>query len=650
MSALAVVFARDGTTVAPSRVLGLSRALRAFGPDAVESCSGPVGLVRRTAQPITDEDAFDRQPIELEDGRLVLFCGFLPHRGELAQALGLSGRRAERLSDGALFAQAWQRWGEEAALQAEGQFAAVVWDPARRTLTAACSPLDAPPLCYSLTRRRAVVSTVPRGVFAWGDLPRRLDDERLASRLIGRHGSWRRTYYEGVQCLGPGEMLKVGPERSAVVRYYDLDEQAAPVEASEDYLAATDQLLRRAVSGALRSRRTPAVLLSGGMDSPTVAVTALAALAEAAPESRMVSFTARPASGWEYPLGPNVVGDESPLVRKLAEKHPRLDARFFDVAGVPVDHLLDRVVELAEGPPRNVENLPWVHEGLRLARETGTRVVLTGGSGNATLSYDGLARFPSMLRAGRFGALLHESWLWRGRWSRRLPLMAAVAPYLHPGIVRMGMKLARVPGQLGRPGASPIQPDFAKDTRVYERAREAHWGYWSRPAKSSRAQRIRMLTMPMRQGDGRFVFHALRAVHGVAVRDPLGDRRLAEWCVALPGEAYWSRGEKRLLIRRLMHDRFPPEMRTGVSAVQAADRHMRFTRAMPRLREEMHEWRRDPEVAGRIDVDRLLRAVETWPARMPAAPNAHPDSGIVRWELCRTLAVGRFIRWVQRGY
>ena len=577
----------------------------------------------------------------------MLFCGFLPHRSELAQALGMRGRRSARLSDGALFAQAWQRWGEESALKAEGQFAAVVWDPARRTLTATCSPLDAPPLCYSLTRRRVVVSTVPKGIFAWGDLPRRLDDERLASKLIGRHGSWRRTYYEGVQCLGPGEMLKVRPDRSTVVRYYDLDERADPVAVS-DYLAATDQLLRRAVSGALRSRRTPVMLLSGGMDSPAVAVTALAALT--APESRMVSFTARPAPGWEFPLGPNAVGDESPLVRKLAEMHPRLDARFFDVAGVPVDHLLDRVVELAEVPPRNVVNLPWIHEGLKLARETGTRVVLTGGAGNATLSYDGLARFPSMLRAGRLGALSQESWLWRGRWSRRLPLMAAVAPYLHPGIVRTGMKLARGPDPLGRPGASPIQPDFAKTTRVYERAREAHWGYWNRLPKSSRAQQIAMLTLPIMQGDGRFVSHALRAMHGVAVRDPLGDRRLAEWCVGLPGEAYWRRGRKRRLIHELMRDRLPPEMLAGISTVQAADRHMRLTRAIPRLREEMHEWRRDPEVAGRIDVDRLVRAIETWPIRTPAAPHAHPDPGIVRWGLFRTLAVGRFIRWVQRGY
>ena len=62
----------------------------------------------------------------------------------------------------------------------------------------------------------------------------------------------------------------------------------------------------------------------------------------------------------------------------------------------------------------------------------------------------------------------------------------------------------------------------------------------------------------------------------------------------------------------------------------------------------LERWRDDPAVAGRLDLDRLLRAVDTWPERTPLSARDHPDWLLLRF-LPRALNAGRFIKWVEGG-
>ena len=161
---------------------------------------------------------------------------------------------------------------------------------------------------------------------------------------------------------------------------------------------------------------------------------------------------------------------------------------------------------------------------------------------------------------------------------------------------------------------------------------------------------LEQVTRPFIQGDARAQHLAMQVIHGVADRDPLGERRLVEWCLGIPSKLYFHGGRTRRLIRLLMRDRLPEEILSGPPARQAADRHLHLSRALPRIREMLNGWRGDPAVAGRIDLDRLLRVVDTWPASAPLSPRDHPDHLIVTSGLDRAISAGRFIRWVERGY
>ena len=543
----------------------------------------------------------------------------------------------------------WRVGGDAAAERAEGWFTAVLWNPHTRVLQAVCSPITAPPLHFSVDSRRVIVATVPRGIFAWGDIPRRLDDAYFASSLILDYGDARATFYQGVSSLSPGEMLTVGPRKDEVRRYYDLAEWARPVRLPKDadYVEAAGDLLRGAVRSVLRAPETPAVLMSGGFDSTSVAVTALEVLEGCPGVAPLISFTAVPEPGWDERVPMGKTGDEGDAVRALTRMHPRLDARFVDSAGRSGADSQIPMFELAEFPMRNPDNAYWIHECLRQAAAAGRRVVLHGTGGGHMLSRSGYGCLSQAFRAGRWGPLWRmTAGLPRGRFGRLSPLLRhAVLPNLPEGMHRVLRKVAF--GDRGWRGYSAVHPDYARSARVDERAREQGFDPFFKRHPSGREAMLRALSGPIVR-NARASFRALGVLHGVALRDPLLERRLMEWGSGLPYDQFLREGRSHMLVRRLMQDRLPAEILDGPKGLQAADWHLRTTRRLPEIRMTLERWREDPAVAGRLDLDRLLRALDTWPERTPLSARDHPDWLLLCF-LPRALNAGRFIKWVEGG-
>lgn len=611
-------------------------------------CDGPAALVWFADAHFAPEDALDSQPVAA-GVHLVLFDGLLADRPRLIDALGIEPQRAARQADSALFAQAWQRWGESAALRVEGEFAAIVWDPRARVLSAVCSPLEAPPLYYAVDRRRAILATAPRAIFAWGDLPRRVDDAVLASHMINDPGDGRATCYEGVSSLLPGEVLTISPKTARVRQYYDLAEHARPVRlaADADYLEAAGALLREAVESSMRASETPAIALSGGVDSSALAVAVLDGLAARGEPGPLVSITNVPPAGSGDRR--DRLGDElGKRVRSLAAMHPGLDARFYNGDGIDLEQSLQRFVELTELPMRAAWQGQAPRAFARAAAAAGRNVVLTGSGGNNSLSYDGLALLSSLLRAGRLPSLLRESA--GGEPGRRLGRFSPLLHYaLYPNLSRRlhGQLRRLVDGRQGWPDYSAIHPGFARAHRVDERAREAGFDPMGRRRASPRKALLNRWEAARLRHWRRAVRWAAEAAFGVQVRTPLTQRRLVEWCAGLPDEQFLRGGQSRRLIRRLMAGRLPPEVWGERLQMQASDSHPR-DRDLGAIRATLMRWRTDPSVAERIDLERLLRLLDAGQT-LPATRRNLSDRMFIRHGLDHALAVGRFIRWTEGG-
>ena len=125
-------------------------------------------------------------------------------------------------------------------------------------------------------------------------------------------------------------------------------------------------------------------------------------------------------------------------------------------------------------------------------------------------------------------------------------------------------------------------------------------------------------------------------------RDPTADVRLLEYCLAVPTEQFLHNGTPRALARRALADRLPKlvleERRRGL---QAADWHERLTAVRNCVAAEIDRLDACPPATKALDLPRLHRLVENWPAGGWERDEVYESYGLA---LTRGISAGHFLR------
>jgi len=651
LSAIAAILMRNGAPATDAGLARMEAALRLHGPDRQgRKTFGEAGLAACLMLGFTPEDRHDRQPLHAPPGLSLVLDGWIANRDEIEPALGLEPARARAMPDSALALAAWREWGEGALDRLDGGFTLIVWDEVAHRLTAARSVRNAPPLHWHESADRFALASTANAIHALGDVARELDEVKFADSLVLNYNDAERSYFAGIRRLRMGRVMTLDSAGVAVRRYFDLRD-APPVRFArdEDYVEAANELLTRAVRRSLRANETPAMMLSAGLDSTAVAVTAIELLrAGGGDPFPLVSFTSVPGPGWSgRALHRGVIGDESGPVRELAARYPEIETNFLDCAGIDFTTWLDRIFLLGEAPPRAVNNLGWYVEIMRQARQRGKRVVLSGESGNATFSLSGVGLFPQLARGGRWLTLWRQvRALGYPRRAMLRPLAGyALLPLLPPGAGRVLRLLLGDSEAHGHAVRSAIHPGYAREIDLAARMRETGFDdTFAQPAFGEMRSAV-MFDSGVGE-DGRCVAMGAQALTGVQVRDPLADRALARFCAGLPEEQLLWNGVDRRLARRMMADRLPDAILRAPHGDQGADAFERTTRRLPEIARELEEARADPLLARAIDIDRLERIVRNWPDSEPNGPDRHADDQLIRYGMPRALSAMRYARWV----
>ena len=147
--------------------------------------------------------------------------------------------------------------------------------------------------------------------------------------------------------------------------------------------------------------------------------------------------------------------------------------------------------------------------------------------------------------------------------------------------------------------------------------------------------------------DGAMVWRSYKRKFGFTHCDPTGDRRLIEFCLAIPAEQFLLQGESRSLIRRTMQGILPDivrlERRKGL---QAADWSRHLIAARPEIEAEIERLERSPLAKASLDLPRLRRLLDNWPDSGWHRADVAYD---YRLALARGLATGRFLRRFEGG-
>ena len=610
----------------PEALEGMTTSMAPWGPDARGTwCDGCVALghvLLRT----TPESCFEVQPLRAPGDTVVLTAvSRLDNRDELCDALGVAGPDRTGTADSTLILKAYEAWGEACPERMLGDWAFALWDARRRQLFLARDHQGAAGLFYYHTQRTFVFASGLAGLLALPEVPRRPSVLAAAELLVPWLGDGQATAYADLWHLPAAHAMVVTADRITRRRFWTV-EATSPVRLSSDaaYVEAFQDLYRKAVGCRLRSVRPVGIFLSGGLDSGSVAALAAAELREQG-RPPLQAFTSLPAYPTTAVTQPGRCGDEWPWVEAICrhvghiEAHPRRALDMTPIRGI------ERLIAVLREPSPITINGYWISDLLDAAKARNVGVLLTGQGGNATVSWSGdrpslWARLGALPTAGerrttprQLIASLCPAWLLYARARRQTPSNAWSA-----GTALAAAMIRTVSLEMRRHNYDP--------TGVRQRFR----------AREARA----LLLQPGLAMLGA-TWHTIGSGWNLEARDPTMDKRVVEFCWAIP-EAQYARPDRgqRLLIRRAMNDLLPSSVVWSAQrGQQSADILMRLSAEMTELERTLAELEQSVVVRDYLDFSKMRAAVSS----LSTTPDASSTADCLSI-LLRGLSVGIWLR------
>ncbi len=253
----------------------MSESLIHRGPDGHGSLiRGPVRLTMRRLS-IIDLEGGDQPMSNETDTVHVVFNGEIYNYVELRESLTGLGHRFRTKSDTETIVHAYEEWGDDFVNHLNGMFAIALWDERRARLVLARDRAGIKPLYVAHVNGALVFGSELKALLKSGLVPRELDYHALGQYLSLEYIPAPTSIVRGVRKLRPGHVLTASMNRVRERAYWDLSlarSESDPLPGSvDDHIHAFRDVLRRAVKQEMVSDVPVGVLLSGGIDSSTVA-------------------------------------------------------------------------------------------------------------------------------------------------------------------------------------------------------------------------------------------------------------------------------------------------------------------------------------------------------------------------------------------
>ena len=596
MSSICGIYSYNGGTDTKEAGAGMMRALDIYQADVVGVWQQERVFLGCHHRQITPESVREALPYHDESyGLTITADAIIDNREELGANLRVHNSQWDSVTDSWLILQAYRKWGAACAEHLVGDFAFAIWDEKNHELFCAVDHTGTRSFYYCWSQGCFAFSTLIGPLFMLPEIARKRNETWIADFLampsVTHQLDPELTPFEDVYLLPAGHLLRVrrdGVEKR--VYWSAMSEPLIKLKSDWEYEEAFREVLGEAVRCRLRSRRPVGVMMSGGLDSTTVAC--LAARELAARGQRLTAFTSVPMAGYRNWLRSSRLADESEYVEAVREHAGNLDVVYCRAEGRHPLSDTGRLMAMLEQPYKIFENLFWLDDILEAARERQIGVMLDGGAGNRTISWGiPLPCLLYTLRKGRLGRFAKEFWATTGgehRWRSMLFfLLINMLPY---DLQKMYYQY-REPGKFKISQAlTPINPDFARRMHVDERFRRFHFDPFFIGSGDSRSQRREELQVDYFSQVGPITTkHGL--AYGLVQRDPTMDKRVIEFCIRVPDEQYVRNGQCRLLVRRAMAGLLPDKVRlnTRVRGEQGADWSQRLQPYWPSLRAEIGE-------------------------------------------------------------
>jgi asparagine synthase (glutamine-hydrolysing) len=539
------MFQRDRAPADAPLLHSLAHFLSHRGPDARDTWSdGPVAF-GHTMLRATQESLIERQPVSLDGQFWITADVRLDCRADLVTMLDQAGRNVRGAApDPELILHAYAAWGEKCVRHLRGDFSFAIWDARRNSLFCARDHFGVKPFYYAALGALFLFSNTLDCVRLHPDVSDELHDEAIADFLLfGLNCDQATTTFRDILRLPPAHLLCVSPESMRLERYW-----SPPVDGRIRYRRAGEYvehfrvLFRQAVTDRLRTSPV-GILLSGGLDSSSVAATARALPERSAGPVDLRAYTVTYES---------LFADRDPANAREVAAFLRVPIRFLPMGGL---RLFERWDDPESRPPEPVDDpffAGFFDEFRAIAADC--RVVLDGEGSDNLMYFEMWPYARHLMRKREWRRLFSDGWHY-----------LRVRPFPWRGLRQ------RVQQLLGTDPYAPVfprwlAPDFAQRLDLQARWRE--YGL-PRVAPAHPVLPVAHASLSLPQWTSMFELSDPGVTRcPVEVRYPFLDLRIVNYLLALPP---FPCSFQKTLLREAMAGRLPETIRRRPKTPLAGD-------------------------------------------------------------------------------
>jgi asparagine synthase (glutamine-hydrolysing) len=521
--------------------------------------------------------------------------------------LHLDNRPLNDITNSELILEAYIQWNKEAPRHLIGDFAFAVWNHKREELY----------LCRDHVGKRTLYYTQDDNLLAFSTLIKPLlivkrntkySEQWIANFLAVPEAvnelDLELTFYEGIKQVPPATYMIFTKDKVEAKKYWNpMEVKELKLESDEAYEEAFRKVFFEAVRCRLVADGEVGIMLSGGLDSGSVACVAAKNLELKSKQLKAYSSIPKPDYVDWLPKG--TIADESRYTNELVSHYQNIDLNYCTCDKLDAYNQMEHLRSIQEYPFKYSVNLFWIDKIAQLAKEDGCKVLLDGQSGNYTISYGNisdhivtlinkfkfLTAYKEIMKYSKFHHRVHKSVI-------KYFILLYLPQFMKEGLKRTKSENNKI--------NHLINLRLADKWKINKYLKQNMLGKYYKKRQTVKDARSFIFNNLLFSQAGASEAR-LSIEYGIVRRDPTRDKRVIEFCISMPAEQFVKDGIERSLIRRSMKGILPDLIRMNARerGRQSADFVQRLQQDWISIREEFIQAMNDDRIKSAADTEAL---------------------------------------------
>ncbi|WP_026882525.1 asparagine synthase-related protein [Clostridium akagii] len=507
---------------------------------------------------------------------LITADAIIDNRQQLLEIFNIVPEIWDKTTDSELILSAYEKWQEDSPKHLIGDFAFIIWDKDKNKLFCARDHVGKRTLYYYKKDNIFAFSTIINPLFAFKKLQL---NERWITDYLALDGilhaiESKETVYEDVFQLQPASTITVTENGLTEKCYWKPLENIKQLKfsSSEQYDEAFRKVFFEAVNCRVRSAGKVAIMLSGGLDSSSIACIAAKKLAKTG--EKLKAFSSIPIDEYKSKLQKCFLTNESEYIKTISDAYDNISIEYCKSENYNSFLGIDDFVNILEQPYKIFQNIFWYNNFVKKAYEEGCNILLNGQSGNSTISYGEFTiHAKTLFKKGKIITLIREvDALSKEVRMPKKKIWNIILRVLTPYRIRKIVSSNITNPNYDKFSSVMISKELLEKWKVKERFSKE--GY-NDPVERyyDLQQNHKYMVDPLAFSHIATIETKLTLANRVTIRDPSRDKRVIEFCLSVPSQEFVKDGKERLLIRRALKGILPDKIRLNTSkhGVQSAD-------------------------------------------------------------------------------